>query len=141
VIEGGRRLAADMEALRPTMDAFRRGTKRSRLRLTQVVCPKGHTLLEVFPTRGGPVALWARRERVDIRAGEAHDRWTQVWEADHLDGLPALAWCPCHDNIDLDLAWVAGLVAAGKRRALAPVLDASEARHTEVVDGIEIRWS
>lgn len=49
----------NLEGLRA---ALKRGTKRSRLRLAVVVCPKGHTLIEMFRgDDGATVGLAATR--------------------------------------------------------------------------------
>lgn len=50
------RAVESVDALRGLAEAMRRGSKRSRLRLTAGVCPQNHTLLEVF--RGGDGLLW-----------------------------------------------------------------------------------
>jgi hypothetical protein len=55
-------LLDDCEAMAPLLAAFARGTKRSRLRQLVVVCEKGHTLAEVFPTAQGPHAVWKQRQ-------------------------------------------------------------------------------
>lgn len=54
-------LAADYAPLRPVLDALERGTKRSALRSFVGVCERGHTLVEVFPTASGAVAVWQER--------------------------------------------------------------------------------
>lgn len=133
--------AEDFEPIEPVLAAFRRGTKRSKLRLLTVACPLGHTLLEVFPTRVGPTALWSRRERVDLSDGQVHQRWTDVWEAEPVVGdarLQALTACSCHDNVDVDFGWLASLLASGSRRAVPPALASN--RRAEEVDGIRIVW-
>lgn len=120
------RPASGCEPLLPLFEAFRRGTKRARLRSLNVVCPQGHSLLEVFPTSAGPVALWSRRERYTVE-GQLHERWSEVWEAAVLSNmldlmLPAVAACSCHDNVDVDLEWVQRKLNSGTVRVVAPAL-------------------
>ena len=67
------RLASEREPLQPILRAFGRGTKRSQLRALIVICPKGHTLIEVFPITARPVALWSRRELM-TPWGERHEQ-------------------------------------------------------------------
>lgn len=47
--------------LRPIIDAAARGTQLSRLRTFVGVCPRGHTLVEVFPTAAGDFAVWTEQ--------------------------------------------------------------------------------
>lgn len=47
--------------LRPIIDAAARGTQLSRLRTFVGVCPRGHTLVEVFPTAAGNFAVWTEQ--------------------------------------------------------------------------------
>lgn len=120
-------------ALRPALDAFRRGTKRSRLRVFAAVCRNGHTLLEVFPTSAGPVALWASRERYGI--DESGDPITysparKVWHVafvttpekeprDWGEDRAAVA-CRCTEATQVDLRWVQQELDTDTRRAVAP---------------------
>lgn len=117
-------------ALRPTLEAFRRGTKRSRLRLLAVVCSNGHTLLEVFPTADGPVALWSARERwaTDPETGEIveHRPARVVWWAsfvqpvDGADEERAWVFCRCTEATAVDLDWVEEQLTTGARRVIPP---------------------
>lgn len=122
-----------MQALTPALDAFRRGTKRSRLRLFAAVCPSGHTLLEVFPTGSGAVALWAepqmwgtdeagqlvrhRPPRQSWQAAFVHQAANETDEDDQSDER-ASVFCRCTEGTAVDLAWVAEQVDANVRRAV-----------------------
>lgn len=106
-------------AIRPTLEAFKRGTKRSKLRVLVIVCAEGHTLLEVFPTSSGSVALWSspeygpRPRREDCRAAfvSADDLGEDVGEEDARVG------CRCTDAATVRFDWVEEQLAAGARRA------------------------
>lgn len=117
------------QALQPIFDAFRRGTKRSRLRLLSAVCANGHTLLEVFPTPEGAVALWASPQHWGTDEAGQPVRFRpprEQWNAAFVDGLDdtderASVLCRCTEAKALDLHWVADQVGAGVRRAVAPI--------------------
>jgi len=49
------------QALRSLEEAWKRGTKRSKLRQLEVVCPADHLLVEVFPSSHGPLAIAKQR--------------------------------------------------------------------------------
>ena len=117
-------------ALTPLLQAFSRGTKRSRLRTMVVVCPAGHALLEVYPTSAaGPVAIWKTRERwVQDEQGAPQRRPTRArrWEAECLDTVSpqhlnrASVVCRCSHTEAVDLEWVIEQMLLGARRVVAP---------------------
>lgn len=98
-------------ALADTLDALRRGSRRSRLRILVVVCPAGHTLLEVFPTRAGPVALW----RFHTVQGDRYDAERMDDDSRPESGTGV---CRCTEQAPLDLDAVAEHLAAGVRRVV-----------------------
>lgn len=132
------RAAVDIPELQPLFDALRRGTKRSRLRLLVVVCSAGHTLLEVFPTTTGPIALWVNHVRwVNDEAGEIVDlrgHHAKTWQArrvpDHFTpGASALHGgagqasgmaCRCTEGTIVSMEWLSNQLRAGARRVIAP---------------------
>ncbi len=122
-----RRRAEEVPALRPILDALRRGTKRSKLRLLVVVCPAGHTLLEVFPTSVGPVALWDSRNRDLLGrrpAGQRGPDYITQWTCDLLDppyGMPIVGpHCRCTKYQQIARHWLHQQVQSGARRVVAP---------------------
>ncbi len=120
--------ATDMIELRPVLDAFRRGTKRSRLRLLVVVCPAGHTLLEVFPTTAGATALWEGRDRwVMDASGEIvkndsrHTEWRAevVPEQIEFDGDVVGGVCRCQEARQVRLSFLRAALDRQDRRVVA----------------------
>lgn len=113
-------------ALRPALDAFRRGTKRSRLRLFVAVCDYGHTLLEVFPTAAGPAALWAAPERWGLDTDGSpillkppRKAWQAAFVGDPDDATheDAAVICRCTEGTSISLQW-AGCVRDKVARAV-----------------------
>lgn len=119
--------AEDFAPIQPVLAAFRRGTRRSSLRLLVVVCPRGHTLFEVFPTVEGPVALWASRERFATTGPEGaivvlptpaitwHAQFV-AWPGEQAHGMT----CRCTEDCQIEFDWVAAQIASGARRVVAP---------------------
>jgi hypothetical protein len=99
------------------------------LRLLVVVCPEGHTLLEVFPTAEGPHALWCRRERWRLDGtGEvvelmpARRTWMAmpVLSRADFDGDLLGSTCRCKETTTVRLGWIRAQLDAGTRRVVAP---------------------
>jgi hypothetical protein len=129
-------------AIMPALNAFRRGTKRSRLRVFVAACKNGHTLLEVFPTSSGPVALWSSRERWGTgEAGEVitHSPARVLWhtsfvfdEDDEGEDSADQGWrpaytsprvsvfCRCTEATLIDLDWVQEMLETDTKRAVVP---------------------
>lgn len=113
----------DCAAMAPLLAAFARGTKRSRLRQLVVVCPAGHTLIEVFPTQAGPYAVW-RTMTVWGRGANGDPIMARqlAWLAAPLANLPSIgaepAACRCTESAEVDGAFLSALLEAGTRRAV-----------------------
>lgn len=85
--------------------AMSRGTKRSKLRSAAVVCPKGHTLVEIY--RGSSRTLWGMfpTERPDSGRSKSQKGWNAVDLSNithHMPGQTSLTsrtlWCRCSDS-------------------------------------------
>lgn len=119
----------DVPALAPLLEAFRRGTKRSRLRLLVAVCPRGHTLAEVFPTSAGPYVVWEEttrwgpKGRFDIQAREWVAALVPEVVAGDLDmGTLVGSECRCTKATQRRLSEVRAHLDAGERRVVWPLL-------------------
>lgn len=122
---------ADYAPMAPLLAAFKRGTRRSRLRQLVVVCQAGHTLIEVFPTASGPVAVWrhmtawamvdgqaALARQLDWLAAplsEIVDGETGVGEVGYLEDSAA---CRCTEQAAVDGRALLEWLDAGTRRAV-----------------------
>ena len=114
----------EVEALRGVREALVRGTRRSRLRILAVVCSRaGHTLLEVFPTPAGPVAVWRSHDRwqmksdgnvVEVPPSERTGWWAKELPAPdiHATGQAGRVdtKCHCSEHTGVSLPWVAAQV-------------------------------
>lgn len=118
----------DCSEMAPLLQAFARGTRRSRLRLLVAVCPQGHTLLEVFPTSAGARVLWRERQHWKYQddSGQVLEHDDQVWTVVDLDsGSDALedddlvgGACRCTEESGARLSWLRSQVEQGLRRVV-----------------------
>lgn len=93
----------NLEGLRA---ALNRGTKRARLRLGLVACPRGHTLVEVFRgDDGAPLALCQVRH-VQTRGHGSDGVWPWPLVID-AGALPTYCRCPNPDGlVKSDTMWL-----------------------------------
>ena len=113
------------QALQSLGEAFKRGTRRSKLRLLAVVCPADHLLLEVFPTCHGPLAI-ARQRRYEPSPGSpvyGPHRYVSRARAvtTMLAGLGArqtlTAECSCRE-VRVQVGWLRARLAGKNRRVM-----------------------
>lgn len=86
--------------------ALHAGQGRSSFRLIEVVCPRDHRILEVFPSPSGPVVLGRRRQQVAFpdtpMTGPFLSRDRRRKVALLLDGQPQIwpirAQCQCQEH-------------------------------------------
>lgn len=106
--------------------AMERGTRRSRLRVGQVVCQHDHTLLDLY--RGTSGRLWGIGPTSNYAKGYDRGLADKVWHAylielsqdgrtDYIDDL----WCRCGwaDRGWISVAQVLDGLSAGNRRVVA----------------------
>lgn len=114
-----------VDLLRPLQEAFKRGTKRSRVRLLAIVCEKGHLLLEVFPSNAGPVILHQTRSIVATTEGVFLERKSSrrglIQKAELLaqrnQSVPVN--CRCHEEMmSVTTADVWEYLRTGRRRVV-----------------------
>lgn len=103
--------------------ALHAGQARSNFRLLEVVCPRDHRILEVFPSPSGPVVLGRRRQQVAFpdtpMTGPFLSRDRRRKVALLLDGQPQIwpirAQCPCEEHA-IPVDWIQLRLRQSERR-------------------------
>ena len=102
--------------LEPILNAIQRGTKRSRLRILQIVCQNSDQLGEVFPTAAGPVLMGFGRVE---REGEQPRNGVGAIRLGNVDPITdrrfLLLQCQC-SRVVLPANWITTKLASGSRR-------------------------
>jgi hypothetical protein len=112
-------LLVDCEALAPLLSAFSRGTKRSRLRQLVVVCPKGHTVAEVFPTKAGPHVVWKQMHTWELVAGETVMTRATKWHGAPIEeDSQIIAACRCTEQAAIDGDHLIVWLESGQKRVV-----------------------
>jgi hypothetical protein len=113
------------QALRSLGEAFKRGTRRSKLRQLVVVCPADHLLLEVFPTSDGPLVI-ARQRRHEPSPGSpvygphryvSRARAVTTMLAGLGDQQTLTAECGCREA-PVPVGWLRARLAGKNRRVM-----------------------
>jgi hypothetical protein len=104
--------------LEPILNAIKRGTRRSRLRILQIVCQNGDQLGEVFPTAAGPVLVGFGRVELRGQQPRSGVGAIRLGNVDPItDGRFLLLQCQCSRMV-LPANWITGKLASGTRRAV-----------------------
>jgi hypothetical protein len=105
----------EMESI---LNALQRGTRRSRLRIMQIVCQNDDQLGEVFPTIAGPVLLGYGP--VEQQGQQPRDG-VGAFKLGNVDPITdrrfLLLQCQCSRMV-LPANWITGKLASGTRRAV-----------------------
>jgi hypothetical protein len=107
----------EVPELGPVVDAMKRGSKRSRLRLTVAVCPANHTLVEVF--RGRNKHLYAVANVASIHSNrhlEVDDLDEEGYGLNSLGEEIVSASCRCNEQWQVTYDALLVAVTSGRRR-------------------------
>jgi hypothetical protein len=114
----------DVPALAPLLDAFARGTRRSRIRVAVIVCRNGHTLGELFPSREGLFILWQeegpQREGYEWFKRSLTKRWVAWPVTKPRPNYPSwsLSPCSCRQAQSVEPRELGDAIRAGRKRVV-----------------------
>lgn len=115
------------DALQVLKEALQRSTKRSKLRQLEVVCSNQHRLIEVFPTRFGPLVIGQQRLLLSYPNTSMNGPFKQQSQERAvtmmLAGLPdqqeIAAQCSCSDR-RVPIGWLRHQLKCQARRVVLP---------------------
>ena len=104
--------------LEPILNAIKGGTRRSRLRILQIVCQNGDQLGEVFPTAAGPVLVGFGRVEEQGKQPRTGVGAIRLGNVDPItDRRFILLQCQC-SRATIAANWITGKLAEGRRRVV-----------------------